>query len=123
MENARSLTQEQTATLLCYLATAELAAFALQGAWLSEANLVELARIWFARNHLTTGWLDRVTLARRAHAIAQDVALLENVQLTAVIPARLFTDAMSVNYADALVTKIWHRCLDVPRQREDWHRF
>lgn len=59
MEDAPVLTGEQIAALLCYLATAELAAFALQGAWLSEANLVESTRIWFARNHLTTGWLDR----------------------------------------------------------------
>jgi hypothetical protein len=122
MEEAHTLTPEQMATLLCYLATAELAAFALQGAWLSEANLVESARIWFARNDLTTGWLDRVTLAQRAHAIAQDVVLFDNVQLSAIIPARLFTDAMTVNYADALVTKIWHRCLDVPRHREDSRR-
>jgi hypothetical protein len=63
-----------------------------------------------------------VTLAQRAHAIAQDVVLFDNVQLSAIIPARLFTDAMTVNYADALVTKIWHRCLDVPRHREDSRR-
>ncbi|CAB3795340.1 hypothetical protein LMG28614_04155 [Paraburkholderia ultramafica] len=104
------------------LSCAELAAFALQGAWLSEANLAESTRIWFARNHLTTGWLDRVTLARRAHAIAQDVVLLDIVQLTTIIPARRFTDAMTVNYADALVTKIWHRCPDCPQHREEWRR-
>ncbi|MBC8752246.1 hypothetical protein OKW43_005765 [Paraburkholderia sp. WC7.3g] len=75
-----------------------------------------------ARNHLATGWLDRVTLARRAHAIAQDAVLLDKVQLTAIIPARLFTDAMTVNYADSLVMKIWHRCLDATQHREDWRR-
>ncbi|MFL9966188.1 hypothetical protein PQR02_35330 [Paraburkholderia sediminicola] len=48
--------------------------------------------------------------------------LLDNVQLTANIPARLFTDAMTVNYADALITKIWHRCLDMLPHREDWRR-
>lgn len=122
MEDARILTREQMATLLCYLATADLAAFVLQGAWLSGANLVESTRLWFARNHLTTGRLERVTLARRAHAITLDVVRLDDVQLTAIIPARLFTDAMTVNYADALVTKIRRRCLDMPRHREDWRR-
>lgn len=63
-----------------------------------------------------------MTLARRAHAIAQDVVLLDNVQLTAIIPARLFTDAMTVNYSDALVTKVWHRCLNGPQRREEWRR-
>ncbi|MGF6303004.1 hypothetical protein [Paraburkholderia sp. WC7.3d] len=46
MQEVHTLTRDQMATLLCYLAIAELAAFALQGAWLSEANLVESARIW-----------------------------------------------------------------------------
>ena len=44
--------------------------------------------------------------------------LLDNVQLTADIPARLFTDATTVNYADALITKIWHRCLDMLSHRK-----
>jgi len=48
--------------------------------------------------------------------------LLDDVRLTAIIPARLFTDAMTVNYADSLVTKIWHRCLDASRHREEWRR-
>jgi hypothetical protein len=50
------------------------------------------------------------------------VVLLDNVQLTAIIPARLSTDAMTVNYADTPVTKIWHRCLDMFPQREVWRR-
>jgi hypothetical protein len=56
-------------------------------------------------------WPEWVTFARRVRGIAQDVVHLDNVQPTAIIPVRLFTDTMTVNYADSLVAIILHRCL------------
>ncbi|TDN62208.1 hypothetical protein [Paraburkholderia sp. BL10I2N1] len=79
MTEPRTLTREQMAALLCYLATAELAVFALQGTWLTETRLVESARLWLARNQLTIGGDDRIAVAQRAHDIAADVVALDNV--------------------------------------------
>jgi hypothetical protein len=112
MERAEALTRNETAALHCYLAVNELAAFALQGEWLPTASLVESARIWLAKNTLTASWLDRVTIARRAHRIARDLITLESASNAPTQPERLFTDAMSVNYADAVVAKVWLRCLE-----------
>lgn len=112
MEKAEALTRNETAALLCYLAVNELATFALQGEWLPTANLVESARIWLAKNTLIASWLDRVTIARKAHGIARDLISLESASNAPIQPERLFTDAMSANYADALVAKVWLRCLE-----------
>jgi hypothetical protein len=77
---------------------------------LSPESLVESARIWLACNACHTSWFERLTIAMDAQTVAKatleaDVKSREDIQ-----PARLFTDAMTVNYADALVAKVWRRC-------------
>jgi hypothetical protein len=81
MEKTRELSVRETASLLCYLAVCEVAAFHLQGDWLRLTELVEPAGIWLARNGLATDWLERVVAARMAKSIAQQV--VEQISIAA----------------------------------------
>lgn len=110
MEEVRPLTKELAASLRCYLAVSDLAAYALDGRWLTPDCLVESARIWLARNGSTAPWFARLTISTEAHVIAKAVLESELKDTDAARPEQLFTDAMTVNYASAVVAKIWRRC-------------
>lgn len=110
MSGARSLTSEQAAFLRCYLAVSDLAAYALDGKRLSPESLVESARIWLARNTCYASWFERLTLAIEAQTVAKTVLEADVKSGEDIQPARLFTEAMTVNYADPLVAKVWRRC-------------
>ena len=100
MEEVHPLTKEQDASSRCYLAVSDLAAYALDGRWLIPDCLVESARIWLAR----------LTISTEAHVIAKAVLESELKDRDAARPEQLFTDAMTVNYASAVVARIWRRC-------------
>jgi hypothetical protein len=110
MDGAQFLTKDQAASLRCYLAVSDLASYALDGERLSPESLVESARIWLARNVCNASWFERLTIATEAQAIAKTTLELDVGIREAVQPERLFTDEMTVNYADPLVAKIWRRC-------------
>ena len=110
MSGAHSLTREQAASLRCYLAVSDLAAYALDGKQLSSESLVESARIWLARNASHANWFERLTIAIEAQTVAKRVLEADVKSGDDIQPARLFTDAMTVNYADPLVAKVWRRC-------------
>jgi hypothetical protein len=115
MSGAHSLTSEQAASLRCYLAVSDLAAYALDGKRLSPESLVESARIWLARNACHASWFERLTIAIEAQTVAKTVLDADVKSGEDIQPARLFTAAMTVNYADPLVAKVWRRC----RRSED----
>jgi hypothetical protein len=112
MQEIRSLTKDQAASLRCYLAVSDVAAYALDGNWLTRECLVESARIWLARNSCTATWFERLLIANEAHNIAKATREHDVESEEATRPERLFTDMMTVNYADPLVAKIWRRCAD-----------
>ncbi|RKE25212.1 hypothetical protein B0G76_6736 [Paraburkholderia sp. BL23I1N1] len=112
MENTRELNAGDAAALLCYLAVCELAVMALQGASLTTADLVESSRIWLARNCLSAGWLERVTLAQRAGDVVKQVVHQGRISPEKLIPQRMFVDATTVNYEDPLVARVWKASLD-----------
>ncbi|WP_429433605.1 hypothetical protein [Paraburkholderia sp. GAS33] len=104
------MTRQQAASLRCYLAVSDLAAYALDGKQLSPESLVESARIWLARNACHASWFERLTIAIEAQTVAKTVLEANVKSGDDIQPARLFTDAMTVNYADPLVAKVWRRC-------------
>jgi len=110
MSGAHSLTSEQAASLRCYLAVSDLAALALDGKRLSPDSLVESARIWLARNACHANWFERLTIAIEAQTVAKSSLEADVKRGDDIKPERLFTDAMTVNYADPLVAKVWRRC-------------
>ena len=110
MDGAQFLTRDQAASLRCYLAVSDLAAYALDGKQLSPESLVESARIWLARNACHASWFERLTIATEAQTVAKTVLEADVKSGDDIQPARLFTDAMTVNYADPLVAKVWRRC-------------
>lgn len=110
MNEGRLLTKDQAASLRCYLAVSDLAAHAMDGRWLKPECLVESARIWVARNNCTATWFERLMIATEAQAIAKTTLDVGTANREAIRPEQLFTDGMAVNYADALVAKVWRRC-------------
>jgi hypothetical protein len=106
MVGAQYLTKDQAASLRCYLAVSDLAAYALNGKRLAPESLVESARIWLARYACNASWFERLTIATEAQAVAKTTLEVDVENREAIQPERLFTDAMTVNYADALVAKV-----------------
>jgi hypothetical protein len=74
-------------------------------------HVVESARIWLARNMMSTSWLDRLMLGQMALKLSRE-------HLTGVHAVRqsdvltLFTNELTLNYHDPLVGHIWQRCVD-----------
>ena len=66
--------------------------------------------LWLARNACHASWFERLTIAIEAQTVAKTVLEADVKSGDDIQPARLFTDAMTVNYADPLVAKVWRRC-------------
>ncbi|MGH8778179.1 hypothetical protein [Paraburkholderia sp.] len=107
-----ALTTHAIANLLCYLAVSELAAAVLHDTPSTDAHRVESARIWLARRSLDAGWLERVTLARKARRIARQLHGAQTWSAAQLQPANLFIDATTANPADPIVAQVWRACVD-----------
>lgn len=105
------LTDAHASVLRCYLAVSEVAAYRLQGAWLTTDNMVESSRIWLARHGCIASWLERVTIAAQAHDIACEFVRKRQADVDNVSPEHLFTAQLTVNYGSPLVAQIWQKCI------------
>jgi hypothetical protein len=103
-------TDADRSVLRCYLAVSDIAALSLQEDWLSNDHLVESTRNWLQRNGLTASWLERIEVAADAREIARAVVEHELSNGDDARPERLFTSAMTVQYASPVVAKIWRQC-------------
>ena len=108
------LTNAHKSVLRCYLAVSDVAALSLQGDWLSNDHLVESTRVWLQRNALTASWFERIEVVADAREIARAVVEHELNDGDDARPERLFTSAMTVQYASPVVAKIWRRCNSAP---------
>jgi hypothetical protein len=104
------LTEAHASVLRCYLAVTDIAAYQMQGHWLSSENLAESARLWLQRNACTASWLERVSVTAEAHDIAHQVVREGLTDSETPRPDRLFTTQLTVNFASPLVAKVWGKC-------------
>lgn len=103
------LTEAHAAVLRCYLAVSDIAAYRLQGRWLSSENMVESSRLWLGSNGCVATWLERVTIAAEARDIAESLARSGLVDSETDV-STLFTAHLTVNFASPLVARIWRKC-------------
>lgn len=116
MHKLTELNHTDSAALLCHLVVYELAAFAMNNRWLSATNLIESARLWFARSGLVSVWADRIAAVHHAQHIARRLVANGKIQPATLLPGRLlFADALTVNYADPVVGHVWRACLESVR--------
>jgi hypothetical protein len=66
--------------------------------------------IWLQRNGLTASWLERIEVVAETREIARAVVEHELNDGDDARSERLFTSAMTVQYASPVVAKIWRRC-------------
>ncbi|REE23168.1 hypothetical protein B0G71_6407 [Paraburkholderia sp. BL27I4N3] len=107
------LTDAHAAVLRCYLAVSDVAAYKLQGRWLSSENMVESSRLWLARNACVATWLERVTIAAEAHAIAAASVVGCQTDIQKANVSHLFTEQFTVNFASPVVARIWQKCVGI----------
>ncbi|WP_144157375.1 hypothetical protein [Paraburkholderia sp. BCC1885] len=116
MQKLTQPSHTDTAALLCHLVVYELAAFAINRRWLTAANLVESARLWFAHGGRVSVWADRIAAVHRAQHIARRLVADGKIQPATLLPGRLlFADSLTVNYADPVVGHVWRACLESVR--------
>ena len=71
----------------------------MAGKRLSPESLVESARIRLARNACHASWFEKLTIAIEAQTVAETTLEADAKSREDIQPVRLFTDAMTVNYA------------------------
>jgi hypothetical protein len=72
-------------------------------------HIVESARIWLARNMMSAGWLDRLTLGQMALKLSREHLIgVHAVRQSDVLA--LFTNELTLNYENPLVGHIWQKC-------------
>ncbi|PRY05998.1 hypothetical protein [Paraburkholderia sp. BL25I1N1] len=106
------LTDAHAAVLRCYLAVSDVAAYKLQGRWLSSENMVESSRLWLARNACVATWLERVKIAAEAHAIAA-ASVVGQTDIQKANVSHLFTEQFTVNFASPIVAHIWQKSVGI----------
>jgi hypothetical protein len=96
-----------------YLVSSALASHALTKTWRVD-HVVELARIWLARNMMSASWLDRLMLGQMALKVSREHLAASNaVRQSEALT--LFTNELTLNYESPLVGQIWQRCSDALR--------
>jgi len=103
------------AKLVCHLVAYEIAAFAVNGRWLSTYDLVGYARLWLYRHQQSFGWEKRVRLSRLAADLAYQVIDVHDLASPQQRISELFTQDMQINFTSPRASLIYTYCVNAVR--------
>jgi hypothetical protein len=100
------------AELLTYLVASQLLAKSLTGDWLAIEQVVESERIWQEANGGRADWLQRVSIASWAQAVAEKVDVKFPISLGVESVNVMFSENPRLDFRAPFVRAVYQICLN-----------
>ena len=98
------------AEVLTYLVASQLAQRQMSRRWLEVEDLVQSTHMWLRFNRMQASWLQRVTLAGRAQAVAEHIARTSKRRFGPDTVAGMFCDGVGLNFQSSAVVDLYIVC-------------